>query len=117
VSTITKKDIDTRFSAGGFRSINVSRLTEQWLHEVMKELVAGNEVYLRGFGTFRVFTRKGKRAAVVSLTRGNGKKGESAGVSIVRVKTKYYVSFKRARAFREMFQERFGKNRTRSADQ
>jgi len=88
---------------------DVSEVTEAFLQELMKELLLGNEVYLRGFGTFKVSVRKGKRGATATLTHGSGKKGEKTGTSVVSVEKKYYVSFKRARAFREMFQARFGK--------
>ncbi len=88
---------------------DVSEVTEAFLQELMKELLLGNEVYLRGFGTFKVSVRKGKRGATATLTHGNGKKGGRTGTSVVSVEKKYYVTFKRARAFREMFQAKFGK--------
>lgn len=113
--TVDKGYIDRTIGLGGFRSINVEMLTEAFLHEIMKHLLDGKEVYLRGFGTFKVSIRKGKMKNRVTLTQGTGRKGERVGTKTLTIKKKYYVSFKRARAFREMFQERFSKKKAKKS--
>lgn len=111
MSTIRKKEIDLKISTMYDLSgtgVSVEDITHEFLHQVMRQLVAGHEVYLRGFGIFKVSIRSGRQQKTV-LTKGTFKKGERAGTTTVTVDKKYYVSFRRAVAFREMFRERFGK--------
>lgn len=83
----------------------VSEVVEAFLYAVKTELVELNEVYIHGFGIFKTTVRTGKRAATAELTAASGKK------ITVLVRRKYYVSFRRARALRDQFKERHGKEK------
>lgn len=118
MSTIRKKEIDQALAVGWeglLKTEHIQKLTDDFLYAVMCQLLGGHEVHLPGFGTFKVSVRKGARQQKVVLTKGTFKKGEKGGTHTVTVDKKYYVSFRRAAAFRQMFQERFGKNKARSA--
>lgn len=108
--TVRKKEIDNAVGVlSDLTSQQVGAVTEAFLHEVMKHLLEGRVVWLPGFGTFHVTIRKGKQPKTVTLTKGSFKKGERGGTTTVVVPRKYYVSFKRAAAFRDKFWERYGK--------
>ena len=116
MSTIRKKEIDQELEGMfGIREngIEVEDITTEFLHRVMRKLIAGHEVHLPGFGTFKVSVRKGMRQKRVTLTKGTFKKGEKGTTHSVTVDRKYYVSFRRAAAFRQMFWDQFGKNKTK----
>lgn len=112
-TVVKKKHIDDALGAMLGKKAPISTITEEFLHQVMLALVRGEEVHLPGFGTFRVSVRRGKRQQRVVLKKGTFKKGENAGTTTVAVEKKFYVNFRRAAAFREMFVERYGKNKVK----
>ena len=97
-----------------FPQQDIVDLTAAFLQEIVKHLLEGKEVYLRGFGTFQLVERKGRMLA--NLTRGNFKKGETVGKTIVDVRRKYYVVFRKAVQLKEQIQERFGKEKVLEED-
>ena len=109
---IKKREIDARVGVlHDMSQVAVSDVTTAFFHEVMKHLVDGNEVHIPGFGTFRMTVRSGLQPSRTSLNRSSDYRGDSVGTTIVDVRRKYYVNFRRARAFRERFQDKYGKQK------
>jgi nucleoid DNA-binding protein len=110
--TVKDTEIDVRVGELlDMSSIHVGDVTQAFFHEVMKHLLDGNEVHIPGFGTFKVSIRRGKRAARATLNKSSDCHGNSVGKIIVSVEKKYYVSFRRAAAFRDKFYAKYGKGK------
>src|SRR6185436_3298542 len=63
MATITKKELIDRISdATGGRRIQVKRIVQQFLDEVVSELGKGNRLEFRDFGVFETKLRKARRA-------------------------------------------------------
>ena len=63
MATITKKELIDRISDGtGQRRVQVKRVVQQFLDEVVKELGNGNRLEFRDFGVFETKLRKARRA-------------------------------------------------------
>lgn len=59
---MTKAELVSQISKKlGTDKLDTQRIIESFMHEVKKSLVNGENVYLRGFGTFLVKTRKEKK--------------------------------------------------------
>src|SRR5205085_5283001 len=63
MSTITKKELIDRIADGtGARRVQVKRVVQQFLDEVVKELGKGNRLEFRDFGVFETKLRKARKA-------------------------------------------------------
>jgi integration host factor subunit beta len=63
MATITKKELIDRIAdATGERRMQVKRMVQQFLDEVIKELGRGNRLEFRDFGVFETKMRKARRA-------------------------------------------------------
>ena len=63
MATITKKELIDRIAEGtGHRRVQVKRVVQQFLDEVISELGRGNRLEFRDFGVFETKTRKARRA-------------------------------------------------------
>ncbi len=61
--TITKKELIDRIAEGtGQRRVQVKRIVQQFLDEVVNELGKGNRLEFRDFGVFESKLRKARRA-------------------------------------------------------
>ena len=63
MATITKKELIDRIAeATGYRRVQVKRIVQQFLDEVITELGRGNRLEFRDFGVFETKVRKARRA-------------------------------------------------------
>jgi len=63
MATITKKELIDRIAEGtGHRRVQVKRIVQQFLDEVITELGRGNRLEFRDFGVFETKVRKARRA-------------------------------------------------------
>ena len=63
MATITKKELIDRIADGtGQRRVQVKRVVQQFLDEVIGELGKGNRLEFRDFGVFETKLRKARRA-------------------------------------------------------
>lgn len=63
MATITKKELIDRIADGtGQRRIQVKRILQQFLDEIITELGKGNRLEFRDFGVFETKMRKARRA-------------------------------------------------------
>ena len=63
MATITKKELIDRIAEGtGHRRVQVKKVVQQFLDEVISELGRGNRLEFRDFGVFETKTRKARRA-------------------------------------------------------
>src|SRR6187455_1292374 len=63
MSTITKKELIDRISEQtGHRRVQVERVVQQFLDEVVNELGKGNRLEFRDFGVFETKIRKARKA-------------------------------------------------------
>jgi integration host factor subunit beta len=63
MATITKKEIIDRIADGvGHRRVQVKRIIQQFLDEIVDELGKGNRLEFRDFGVFETKLRKARRA-------------------------------------------------------
>ena len=63
MATITKKELIDRIAEGtGGRRVQVKRIVQQFLDEVVNELGKGNRLEFRDFGVFETKLRKARRA-------------------------------------------------------
>jgi integration host factor subunit beta len=63
MSTITKKELIDRIAdATGQRRVQVKRVVQQFLDEIIGELGRGNRLEFRDFGVFETKLRKARRA-------------------------------------------------------
>ena len=63
MATITKKELIDRIAEGtGHRRIQVKKIVQQFLDEMISELGRGNRLEFRDFGVFETKTRKARRA-------------------------------------------------------
>ena len=63
MATITKKELIDRIAeTAGHRRVQVKRVVQQFLDEVISELGRGNRLEFRDFGVFETKTRKARRA-------------------------------------------------------
>jgi integration host factor subunit beta len=63
MATITKKELIDRIADGtGGRRVQVKRVIQRFLDEVISELGKGNRLEFRDFGVFETKTRKARRA-------------------------------------------------------
>ncbi len=63
MATITKKELIDRISeVTGFRRVQVKRIVQQFLDEVVVELGKGNRLEFRDFGVFETKLRKARKA-------------------------------------------------------
>src|SRR5437763_14010963 len=63
MSTITKKELIDRIADGtGHRRVQVKRVIQQFLDEVIAELGRGNRLEFRDFGVFETKLRKARKA-------------------------------------------------------
>ena len=90
MATITKKELIDRIADGtGHRRVQVKRVVQQFLDEVVNELGKGNRLEFRDFGVFETVTRKARTAL-------NPKTLEK-----VPVKSRTVVKFKVGRLLKE----------------
>src|SRR5215208_3063151 len=63
MATITKKELIDRIADGtGGRRVQVKRIVQQFLDEVVNELGKGNRLEFRDFGVFETKIRKARKA-------------------------------------------------------
>jgi len=63
MSTITKKELIDRIAdKTGHKRVNVKRVVQQFLDEIVSELGAGNRLEFRDFGVFETKLRKARKA-------------------------------------------------------
>ena len=63
MATITKKELIDRIADGtGGRRVQVKRIVQQFLDEVVNELGKGNRLEFRDFGVFETKVRKARKA-------------------------------------------------------
>ena len=63
MATITKKELIDRIADGtGHRRVQVKRVVQQFLDEIIAELGRGNRLEFRDFGVFETKLRKARRA-------------------------------------------------------
>jgi integration host factor subunit beta len=63
MATITKKELIDRIAeSAGHRRIQVKRIIQQFLDEIVNELGQGNRLEFRDFGVFETKTRKARKA-------------------------------------------------------
>ena len=63
MATITKKELIDRIADGtGHRRVQVKRVVQQFLDEIIAELGKGNRLEFRDFGVFETKLRKARRA-------------------------------------------------------
>ena len=63
MSTITKKELIDRIADGtGHRRVQVKKVIQQFLDEVVNELGKGNRLEFRDFGVFETKLRKARKA-------------------------------------------------------
>src|SRR5438105_690611 len=63
MSTITKKELIDRIAdSTGHRRVQVKRVVQQFLDEIIAELGKGNRLEFRDFGVFETKLRKARRA-------------------------------------------------------
>src|SRR5512141_3359120 len=63
MATITKKELIDRIADGtGHRRVQVKKVVQQFLDEVIAELGQGNRLEFRDFGVFETKVRKARRA-------------------------------------------------------
>src|SRR5688572_14267261 len=63
MATITKKELIDRIAEGtGGRRVQVKRIVQQFLDEVVNELGKGNRLEFRDFGVFETKLRKARKA-------------------------------------------------------
>src|SRR5213596_1052098 len=63
MSTITKKELIDRIAdSTGHRRVQVKRVVQQFLDEIIGELGKGNRLEFRDFGVFETKLRKARRA-------------------------------------------------------
>src|SRR5215204_3728077 len=63
MSTITKKELIDRIAdSTGHRRVQVKRVVQQFLDEIIGELGRGNRLEFRDFGVFETKLRKARRA-------------------------------------------------------
>src|SRR6266480_3688668 len=63
MATITKKELIDRIGDGtGHRRVQVKRVVQQFLDEIIAELGRGNRLEFRDFGVFETKLRKARRA-------------------------------------------------------
>lgn len=107
--TIRKLTLDERVSILFDRDRKeISAITDAFLEEISRHLLDQEEVYLPGFGTFKVSVRSGKRLPQAALVRGNKNRGSTGEQMLVVVRKKYYVTFRRGRSLKDRFLARFG---------
>lgn len=63
MATITKKELIDRIAeGGGHRRVQVKRVVQQFLDEIVNELGKGNRLEFRDFGVFETKIRKARKA-------------------------------------------------------
>jgi integration host factor subunit beta len=63
MATVTKKELIDRISDGsGFKRVQVKRIIQQFLDEIISDLGQGNRLEFRDFGVFETKQRKARRA-------------------------------------------------------
>src|ERR1700710_916068 len=63
MATITKKELIDRISdSSGARRVQVKKVVQQFLDEIVEELGRGNRLEFRDFGVFETKTRKARKA-------------------------------------------------------
>src|SRR6185437_3603769 len=63
MATITKKELIDRIAeGGGHRRVQVKRVVQQFLDEIVNELGKGNRLEFRDFGVFETKVRKARKA-------------------------------------------------------
>src|SRR4051794_16343656 len=63
MATITKKELIDRIAEGtGHRRVQVKKVVQQFLDEIIGELGQGNRLEFRDFGVFETKVRKARRA-------------------------------------------------------
>jgi integration host factor subunit beta len=63
MATITKKELIDRIAeTDGFRRVQVKRVVQAFLDEIVNELGKGNRLEFRDFGVFESKTRKARKA-------------------------------------------------------
>ena len=63
MSTITKKELIDRIADGtNYRRVQVKRIVQQFLDEIVNELGRGNRLEFRDFGVFETKLRKARKA-------------------------------------------------------
>jgi integration host factor subunit beta len=63
MATITKKELIDRIAeSAGHRRVQVKKVIQQFLDEVVNELGKGNRLEFRDFGVFETKTRKARKA-------------------------------------------------------
>src|ERR1700709_2008823 len=63
MATITKKELIDRIAeSAGHRRVQVKRVIQQFLDEIVNELGQGNRLEFRDFGVFETKTRKARKA-------------------------------------------------------
>ena len=63
MATITKKELIDRIADGtGYRRVQVKKIVQQFLDEIIGELGRGNRLEFRDFGVFETKLRKARRA-------------------------------------------------------
>lgn len=63
MSTITKKELIDRIAGNvADRRVQVKKVVQQFLDEVITELAKGNRLEFRDFGVFEIKTRKARKA-------------------------------------------------------
>ncbi len=63
MATVTKKELIDRISDGlGYKRVQVKRIVQQFLDEIISELGQGNRLEFRDFGVFETKQRKARRA-------------------------------------------------------
>lgn len=106
---VHKNEIDKKIAiAFDYTLEETSAMTSAFLHEIMEQVLQEKEVQLEGFGTFHLVVRTGKRLTTALLRRGTFKRNESTATTMVAVKRKFHVCFRKAYSMRQVIQERFG---------
>ena len=68
MATITKKELIDRIADGtGGRRVQVKKVIQQFLDEIVSELGKGNRLEFRDFGVFETKVRKARKATRVRL--------------------------------------------------
>lgn len=80
----------------GMKVSEVSLVTEAFIKEVSNLLVKDKRVLLFGLGSMKVTCRSGLRPSTEVLNRVRG--GRVVGKATLKVKKKYFVSFKKSQA-------------------
>ncbi len=63
MSTITKKELIDRIAGNvADRRVQVKKVVQQFLDEIITELARGNRLEFRDFGVFEIKTRKARKA-------------------------------------------------------